>query len=77
LETDSVDERELIRRWVRTWREAAPELEAIRRREVREADNLKVLESLEGAFNQAARTLPPRPSSGMVQMQDWFARLRR
>ena len=72
-----MDDRELMRRWVQTWKEAGPELEAIRRREVRDADNLKVLASLEDAFNQALRTRPPRASSGMVEMQEWFAKLRR
>ena len=57
-----MDEREAMRLWVRTWKEAGPELEAIRRREVREADN---------------RSLPPRRGSGMVEMQKWFARLPR
>lgn len=68
---------EMIRRYVETWREAAPLLDAIRHKEIREADNLKVLAILEGAFNHALRTLPPRPSSGIVEMQKWFAKLRR
>lgn len=72
-----MDEREKIRLWVKIWEKAGPEIEAIRIREIREADNLKVLEMLEGAFNHAARTLPPSPSSGMVEMQAWFAKLRR
>ncbi|SPF55359.1 hypothetical protein SBA4_710006 [Candidatus Sulfopaludibacter sp. SbA4] len=72
-----MDERETIRRWVETWKEAAPELEAIRRREIQEADNLKVLAMLEGAFNHAVRTMPPRPSSGLVEMQEWLAKLPR
>jgi hypothetical protein len=63
-----------IRRWVKTWKEAGPELEAIRRRELAEADNLKVLALLEDAFNHAI-TLPPRPSSGLVEMQKFLARL--
>ena len=67
----------MIRCWVQTWKEAGPELEAIRRREIREADNLQALASMESAFNHAARTMPPRPSSGMVEMQAWFAKLRR
>lgn len=66
----------MIRRWVQIWKDAGPELEAIRRREIEEADNLQVLLALESAFNHATRTLPPRPSSGMVEMQDWFAKLR-
>jgi hypothetical protein len=72
-----MDEREMLHRWVETWKEAGPQLEAIRRREIREADNLKVLAALEGAFNHAVRSLPPRPSSGLVEMQQWLAKLRR
>jgi hypothetical protein len=72
-----MDEREAMRRWVRTWKEAGPELDAIRRREIRDADNHKVLAVLEGAFNHATRTMPLRPSSGMIEMQEWFAKLRR
>ena len=66
-----------LSRWVETWKEAGPRLEEIRRREIREGDNLKILEMLEGAFNHALLTLPPRPSSGMVEMQFWLAKLRR
>ena len=32
---------------------------------------------LEPAFNHAISTLPPRPTSGMVEMQDQFGKLRR
>ncbi len=72
-----MDEAEQLRRWVENWKEAGPRLEAIRRREIQEADNLKVLALLEGAFNHALRTLPPRESSGMVEMQEWLAKLPR
>ena len=65
-----------IRRWVETWKRAGPELEAIRQQEVRDADNLKVIGLLEGAFNQAL-TLPMRETSGMVEMQRYFSKLRR
>jgi hypothetical protein len=70
-----MDEREKMRRWVDAWKQAGPELEAIRRREIQEADNLKVIESLESSFNYAVR-LPARTSSGMVEMQRYFAKLR-
>ncbi|MBZ5727021.1 MAG: hypothetical protein LAP87_18740 [Acidobacteriia bacterium] len=72
-----MDERETIRRWADNWQQAGIALEAIRRREIGEADNLQVLAILEGAFNNALRTMPPRPSSGLVAMQEWFARLPR
>ena len=71
-----MDERESMRRWVETWKEAGPALEAIRRREIREADNLQVLALLEEGFNHALRTLPARESSGLVEMQSWFRKLR-
>ena len=71
-----MEEREAIRRWVRAWNEAGPRLEAIRREEVRQADNLAVLAALETAFNHALRDQPPRPSSGLVEMQGWLAKLR-
>lgn len=72
-----MDEHETMRRSVEAWRDAGPQLEAIRRREIRDADNLQVLAVLEGAFNHALRTMPARPSSGLVEMQKWFAKLRR
>jgi hypothetical protein len=67
----------MLRQWVARWQDAGPELEAMRRKEIRDADNLEILEILAPAFNHAVRTLPPRPSSGMVEMQAVFARLRR
>lgn len=73
----SMEERETLRRWVETWKEAGPKLEAIRQREIREADNLKSLALLESAFNHALRTTPLRPSSGLVTMQEWFRKLPR
>lgn len=67
----------MLRRYVDNWRKVGPKLEEIRRREIQEADNLKVLALLEEAFNHALRTTPLRTSSGMVEMQAWFAKLRR
>ena len=72
-----MSDREKIELWVQTWKKAGPELEAIRRREIRDADNLQVLAALEGAFNHALRSNPPRPSSGLVEMQRYLAKLGR
>ncbi len=77
VDNQIMDEREMMRRWVQAWTEAGPELEIIRRKEIQHADNLKVLATLERAFNHATREMPPRPSSGLVEMQEWFAKLRR
>jgi hypothetical protein len=55
-----MDEHEIMRRSVQAWRDAGPQLEAVHRREIREADKLQVLAILEGAFNHALRTMPAR-----------------
>jgi hypothetical protein len=63
-----------MRRWVETWKLAGPELAAIRREEVRTMDNVVALQQLAGCFNDATRRLPPRESSGLVEMQRLFAK---
>ena len=70
-------ETEKIRRWVQTWKETGPELDKIRLREISEEDNLLSLRLLARAFNHATRTQPPNGSSGLVEMQRYFAKLRR
>ena len=73
----AMEEGEAIRRWVETWKRAGPELEAIRRKEIEKINVLESLAALEDAFNYALRELPPRQSSGLVEMQSWFAKLPR
>ncbi|MFN7933840.1 MAG: hypothetical protein U0R19_10955 [Bryobacteraceae bacterium] len=70
-------EREQIQRWVQTWKDAGPELERIRLRELREEDNLLSLQMLARAFNHATRTHPPDGTSGLIEMQHYFAKLPR
>jgi hypothetical protein len=77
VDNQCMEEREMVRRWVEDWKEAGTELEAIRHQEIRQADNLKVLAMLECAFNHAVRERPPRFSSGLVEMQEWLAKLGR
>ena len=71
-----MDEREAMRRWVETWKQAGPELEAILRKEIENIDVQKELAVLEDAFNYAVHHAHPEPTSGLVEMQDWFAKLR-
>ena len=62
--------------WVETWKVAGPMLEAVRKQEVRDMDTREALTALESAFNYSARNLPPRESSGLVEMQKYFSKLR-
>jgi len=71
----TVEEQELLRRWVETWKRAGAELEALRRREIESADTQQAIRQLFGSaadFHDPA----PRTSSGLVEQQAWFAKLR-
>ena len=72
----SVTEKEMAALWVKTWQEYGPELERIRLREVREEDNRLSLQMLAPAFEHARLTAKLETSSGLVEMQKYFAKLR-
>ena len=72
----SIQDRELMRRWVETWRRAGPELDEIRRREIEAMDTAEAIRQLFGAMT-VSRDLPRRTTSGLVEQQAWFAKLRR
>lgn len=65
------------REWARTWKTAASELEAIRRAEIKSADTATAIVALDDALRSALASLSTRPSSGFVEMQMFFRRLRR
>ena len=70
------DDRELMRRWVETWRGAAPELEAIHRREIETLDTREAIRQIFAGAELLA--LPPAPqTSGLVEQQRYFRQLRR
>jgi hypothetical protein len=69
-------EQDLMRRWVETWRVAGEELDVIRRREIVAADTCQAVEQIFGTSG-ALPDLPPRMTSGLVEQQAWFARLRK
>lgn len=76
LDTWSPEEVALGRRWVNTWREATPRLEAIRRRELRELDAFAAISRLCGAADYRVAPRAPRPTSGLIEQQRLFAKLR-
>jgi hypothetical protein len=62
----------LAKRWVRTWKEAAPVLERLRREELRRLDPELALRLLCGPANYRVPPRVARPSSGLVEQQRWF-----
>lgn len=64
------------RRWVKTWQNAAPRLEAIRRQELRQLDPYTAISWLCGpaSYHEAPRA--PKPTSGLIEQQRLFSKLR-
>jgi hypothetical protein len=65
------------RQWVKTWKEAAPHLERIRREELRQVDAYTAIAWLCGPANYRVPPRAPTPGSGLVEQQRLFRKLRR
>jgi hypothetical protein len=77
LEDWSPEEIARGRAWAATWREAGPRLEAIRRRELRALDAFAAISLLCGDATYHEPPRAPSATSGLIDQQRWFARLRR
>jgi hypothetical protein len=69
-------EEQHVRQWARNWAEAAPTLESLRYQAIRNADTAAAIEQLSDAFESARRQWRPPATSGLVEQQRLFARLR-
>jgi hypothetical protein len=74
--THDQDDRDALRRWVETWRRAGPELEEIRRREIEATDTQEAIRQIFGDGGLIDPS-PASATSGLVEQQALFARLRR
>jgi hypothetical protein len=70
-------EEQRVRQWIRNWKEAAPVLKRLRDETIRHTDTAKAIEQLSDAFESARRHWTPPTTSGLVEQQRLFARLRR
>lgn len=62
--------------WLAAWRRAGPAMELLRRDALRRLDHREVIAAFDDAFLSALRSIPPRTTSGLVEQQRRFARLR-
>lgn len=67
----------LAKRWVRAWLDAGPELERIRREELRRLGPGDAIGLLCGEADYTAPPRAPRPGSGLVDQQAWFIKAAR
>ena len=63
--------------WVETWKRAGPELERIRREELRAMDGPRTIALLCGEWDYSVPPRTPRPTSGLVEQQRWFMKAAR
>ena len=60
------------RKWVAAWETAGPELDRIRREELRAIDLKKAIAALCGDYDYTLPPRAPKPNSGLVEQQRWF-----
>lgn len=65
------------RRWVDAWKRAAPELERMRREELRQLDVYKAISLLSGPCDYTVEPRSPKPTSGLIEQQRLFQKLKR
>jgi hypothetical protein len=65
------------RRWAETWKTTGPELERIRRQELRRIDAFETIALLCGPADYRVPPRAPKPTSGLIEQQRLFAKLRR
>ena len=71
-----MDQKQQLHQWVKTWKNASRELEEIRQREFKSLSIQQAILLLSDAFESAIRQNPPSQTSGLVEQQYWFKRLR-
>jgi hypothetical protein len=63
------------KKWVAAWGTAGPELERIRREELRDMDVHKAIAALCADYDYTLPPRAPKPTSGLVEQQRWFMKL--
>ena len=67
---------ENLKQWADNWKRVGPLLEQIEANALRENDG-KSLESFIPILNWVCERATPRPTSGLVEQQRWFMKIRR
>jgi hypothetical protein len=70
-------EKEALRAYVARWRRAAPLLQQVRDADIRAADTAQAMSIFSGSATWAVVHRPAAPTSGLVEQQRWFMKLRR
>jgi hypothetical protein len=66
-----------LRDWVRNWQLLGPELDRMRREDIRRANTQESIKLFDLAFKAALRNTPSRTTSGLVEYQRLLRKLSR
>lgn len=66
-----------MKEWIANWRETGPIMERLRVKEYRASNLAETLLSLSDVTEASLRAHPPKPTSGIIEMQRLFAKLRK
>lgn len=69
-------EKEMTRHWVHTWQQAGEALKDIKRQELQNFDYHKNLPLIDVMLQWAYEHRTPRLTSGLVEQQRWFMKMR-
>lgn len=69
-------EQSALREYVARWQSAAPLLQQVRDADIRGADTAAAMKAFAGSAALAAHRRPAAPTSGLVEQQRWFMKLR-
>ena len=69
-------EKQRVRQWIRNWETAGPLLQRLRDEAIRNTDTAAAIEALSDAYESARLHWTPPKTSGLVEQQRWFAKLR-
>ena len=67
----------LTLRWIENWKRTAPVLDAFRRKAIEEANTQEFVEAMDGMLESIFRENKPRLTTGLVEQQRWFAKMRK
>jgi hypothetical protein len=71
----TAEERELMKKWVETWKTTGPILERLRREDVRNANTGLAIQHLSGLVLPSLQQYPAKPTSGLIEQQALFKKL--
>lgn len=71
------DEKENLRAWVENWKRTGEVLEQMRREEIRNSNLADSIVLLSDACESALYLNPPQPTSGLIELQKLFSRVRK